>query len=88
MQVPKALAKAALAGSGPLTLTRVEFAVGTVPMRTRIVSVLDAEVMLVPPADEELAAEDLVPVVSEVIQMANAVEARAVEVAVRDDIFI
>jgi hypothetical protein len=87
-QMPKALAKAELVGCGPLILTKVEFAEGTVPMPTRIVSVLGVEVMLVPPAKEELVTEEQVLAVTAVIQMVSVVAVHAGEVAVSDDIFI
>jgi hypothetical protein len=88
MQILKAMAKVELVECGPLTLTKAEFAVGTVPMPTRIVSVLDAAIMLVPPANEELVTEERVLVVTAVILMVSVVEVHAVEIAVSDDKFI
>jgi hypothetical protein len=87
MQMPKAMAKAGLVGSGPPPLTKVEFAVGTVPMPMRIVSVLDAEAMPAPPPNVELVTEDRILAVTALIQMVSVVEAHAVEVAVNDNIF-
>jgi hypothetical protein len=78
------MSKAVLA-SGMLALMRVAFAAGTVLMRTRIVSVLDAEVILAAQVSEELVGEDRLLAVSVVIQMVSAVEVHVVEVAARDD---